>query len=415
MKISLLSFSKVSSLLALLGSVLLIFGCASQPQQVQLPPVPEDKIDRVEVEVSFSPLGNLGRNTVQVPYSKIPVKSSVFIDRSGIELAANKVIDGDKAYGIAYEEMQKELIRKGFRVLEQSQVKARLLELAISSDCKDRALWWRCSLLMTADEVAYLNNLKTKLDNGDLEPQVFSQEIAKKRISLEKRATGSKAVISAAQSGDISIDYVLEVKDFKPASKVQQSLRLKDYPELRRFINEYPDLQPEFEKRNFMQCAGVGSELKARLIDTKTAEVIWMGRHVVSEMTADNSKYLLEIGARKYAANADEIEEFIKAQSSKKNGKKSARMPVWRYETILMGPNLVQGSCVIANRQAEDLRLTSNDLSGRVARELVGTINVEGRSSSLSGPELQFKSNEIRRNPNSYDFLNDGVGPINSN
>jgi len=362
-------------------------------------------------------LSNLNSNTVQVPYSKIPLKSSVFIEREGVVLDLdNKVIDTQHAYGIAYEEMQKELIRKGFRVLEQSQVRAKLLELAISDNCKDRQLWWRCTSQLNGDDVLFLDNLKVSLDKGEIELSVFSSEVAKKKRKWERSVTGAKALVAAAQAGAVGIDYVLEIKDFKPANKVQQSLRLKDYPELRRFIANYPDLQVEFDKRDFMQCAGVGSELKARLIETKSAEVVWMGRHIVSEMTAEGSKYLLEMGARKYAANTDEVEQFIKEQKSKKSSSKSgARLPVWRYETILMGPNFVQGSCVLTNRRAEDLRLASDELSGRVARELLGTISVEGRSGTLSGPSLQFKSNEIKRNPKSYDFLNDGVGPINSN
>lgn len=417
MKNNLQVFFRAKFFLTLFVSAILLSGCASPPQQVQLPPTPEDKVDRVEVEVEFSPLSNLNSNTVQVPYSKIPLKSSVFIEREGVVLDLdNKVIDTQHAYGIAYEEMQKELIRKGFRVLEQSQVRAKLLELAISDNCKDRQLWWRCTSQLNGDDVLFLDNLKVSLDKGEIELSVFSSEVAKKKRKWERSVTGAKALVAAAQAGAVGIDYVLEIKDFKPANKVQQSLRLKDYPELRRFIANYPDLQVEFDKRDFMQCAGVGSELKARLIETKSAEVVWMGRHIVSEMTAEGSKYLLEMGARKYAANTDEVEQFIKEQKSKKSSSKSgARLPVWRYETILMGPNFVQGSCVLTNRRAEDLRLASDELSGRVARELLGTISVEGRSGTLSGPSLQFKSNEIKRNPKSYDFLNDGVGPINSN
>jgi Uncharacterized lipoprotein len=416
-KNNLQSFLKVSFSLILLVGTGVISGCSSQPQKVQIPPIPEDKIDRVEVEVEFSPISNLSRSAVQVPYSKIPLKSSIFIDRGSLELAAGKnVIDAEQAYNIAYEEMQKELIRKGFRVLEQGQVRSKLLELAIKNGCKDRQLWWRCAAQLSSDEVLFLNDLKSKLDSGELEPSAFSKEVAKQKASWEKRVASSKALVAAAQEGNVDIDYVLEIKDFKPATKVQQSLRLKDYPQLREFISEYPDLQVEFDKRDFMQCAGVGSELKARLIETKSAEVIWMGRHTVSEMTAEGNEYLLEMGTRKYAANAEEVEQFIRDQSSKKkNSKANARIPVWRYETILMGPNLVQGSCVLTNRSVEDLRLTSNELSGRVARELLGTISVEGRTSSFSGPSLEFKSNEIRRNPTSYDFLNDSVGPLNPN
>jgi hypothetical protein len=390
-----------------------------------MPSIPEDQLDTTEVAVNFPSLSNLDQNTVQVPYTDIPLKSTVVISFAGRQDSRQGVDDSHPASVAVRDVLQKELLRKGFRVLDQSQVNDSLLQLAIAGNCKDRRLWWRCTPYIQVEDAMALDQLQQKLGAGEIEPQAFAEEVSKQRLRWQSRATDVNALLDAIKAGKVEADYVFEIREFQPQRLVKQTYNLNKSSEVRDFIKNYPELLPAFSEKGVVRCAALGAEMKARLIDTNSSEVVWIGQHLLSEMNLPENRYLLELGVRKYAANVDEVSAAINDYNTKKGGRKSSGNPVpnWRFETGLVGPNLLQGSCDVAVRQTDELVAVSTKLSSRVARELVSTIRTESVGGTVGSDTLvpstpDFKSNigdkPIKKNPNatSFEFFESSGTPV---
>lgn len=386
-----------------------------------MPKVPADQFDRLEVAIQMPAVSDLAKNIVQVPYSQIAAMSTVVISHGGLGSGAVQQgkalpVNGGMALASAKEEMQKELIRRGFRVLDQVQVNGRLRELATTAKCEDSQLWWRCTTGLSRDEVGYLNGLKVRLDRREVQSQQFSGEVEKYRRAWDSRVTGPNALRDAIKAGKVAVDYVLEIEAFEPAKIVNSTLNLSTVPKVRGFIRDYPDLRPELAKKRMMNCAGIGSEIKARLVSTKTSEVLWMGGHVVSEITQSDSEYLIELGVRKSVANKDEVYQYVANQAKSRKKKSAEEMPAWRFRTELVGPTLVQGSCNLKNQSSEDVQRASNELAGQVARELASTIKLGGQSvQSVPGSSAAPAAAPPSAPPvpvNNKPFLRDAAGPI---
>lgn len=393
--------------------VLLLAGCSTQSQVLQMPSVPRDQFDTIKVPVKFPPLSNLAQNTVQVPYADIPVKSTVVInfgstrqrsDSSGVNL--------DETLSVVKEEVQKELIRRGLRVLDQEQVNSQLLKLAMDQSCKDDRLWWRCTTYLDRGEVAYIDKLQVSFEQGQVQRQVYAAELQKYRGLWEERATGMKALMGAIQQGKIESDYVLEIKSFKPG-EIKQSFNLSKLPDIRGLINNYPDLQSQFAGKQYLRCTTLASEIKARLINTKTAEVLWFGNHTVSELDQPGNALVVELGVRRYVANGDEVVAFVNDFNNTRGKKRApdSKVPGWKYDNALVGPNLLQGTCSTANRQRSELQKVSDNLAGQVVRELIDTIEVSGGYGNTA--PTTFKANTPSlESAEGGKRLNNSIGPI---
>ena len=374
-------FLSALSRLATPFAVLVAAGCASQSQQLQMPPVPEPRVDAVNVPVAFPPLSNLGQNTVQVPYADIPVTSTVVIALGNIRPVKTPV-DFAESSSLVREELQKELIRQGFRVLDQGRLDNLLMSLAQDRKCGERAPWWRCTSLLEAGEVAYLDSLEKRRDAGQLTPEVFVRELEQARGIWRARATSNQALMAAIESGELAADYVLEVEKFAPG-ETRQSVNLADIRDIRRLLNNYPDLQEGFAARQYVRCSALATELKARLVKTASGEVVWFGNHGVSELSRTGSEVVVEVGVKRSVVNVEEVAEFVEAHNSgavKRRGK-NVSLPGWRYADALVGPSLLRGSCSLANRQRDELQKVSNQITARVVRELVDTIHLTGNFS----------------------------------
>ena len=397
-----------------LALLAMLAGCGSQQPAAGLPPVPEERVQSVEVAVAFPPLGNLARNTVQVPYSNIAVRSTVVI-RDGVTGAGKKAgaglpVSESEALAVARDEMEKELIRRGFRIIDRQQVEAKLAELALDKPCPERRLWWRCTTRLNDNEVAYLDRLKAQADKGELSAEQYSREMERARTIWEKRTDNLKSLLEAVRAEQILADYVLELEAFEPAERVTQVLDLNDIVEVRRFLGDYPGLQGALGERRYLRCETVGARLKARLINTDNSEVVWLGGHTVSETDLGQSRYLLEVGVRRQVSNREQVLAFLEEHGAKA----AERAPQWEFRNELVGPRLLQGSCGVAGEPAEMLQRTSNHLAGQVARELVATIKVEGGQVIRSAPSSPGNGGASSAGSTSDKnrFLRDSLGPL---
>jgi hypothetical protein len=390
---------------------------------MQMPPMPEDQLDTIEAPIKFPPLSDLKENTVQVPYSKIPLKSAV---------AINLVDAGDEggsgyrqAYASVREVLQKEFLRKGLRVLDQNQLNATLLEMATDKSCDDKQLWWHCTTLLKSEEILMLDQLRASAQNGEIDPGKYSQEIGRIRAIWEGRATATPRLLAAARSGGIPVDYIFEIRTFRPNRVVKQSIALNKSAELRSFIKDYPDLVTQFSEQGRFKCAGMGAEIKARLIDTKSSEVVWIGQHALSEMDLPESQFQIEMGIKRHVVNADEVLDAVEAYNSAKGSKErdGIRVPGWRYDTVLVGPNLILGTCNLDSRPTDELLSSGIRIASEVARALVGTIRTQSAEfppeSDISRPgtggfDIKTDNKTINGRPksNAVDFYENSVGPL---
>lgn len=398
-------------------ALLLAAGCGSQKPTAGLPPVPEDRTESVEVAVDFPAISHLSRNTVQVPYSNIAPRSTVLITHGN--LGGDSKGDGDlpvndrEALALAREEMEKELMRRGFRIIDHQQVEAKLGELALDKPCSDTRQWWHCTTHLNNKEVAYLDGLKARADKGEIAPEEFAGRMERSRGIWQNRVTGLNALLNAVAAKRIQADYVLEISAFEPAQRVSHILDLNDIAEVRRFLGDYPEVESQLADKRYLKCEGVGARVKARLIDTRNSEVVWLGGHTVSEVSRPDSQYLMELAVRRRVANRDEVLRYLEESG----GRESGRQPEWRFSSELVGPRLLRGSCGVGPRQPEVLQRTSNALAGRAARELVATIKVQGGEIIRSGPPaLDNSGGAVDGDASDKSrFLRESVGPLQIN
>lgn len=390
-----LRFVKLLMLLFLISLV----GCSSKPKLAPLltiPQQPGDKVSLIEVEAKFENRNELEENIVQLVSHQIKSNSSIVInvplglfeDRSEINTEDQDFKTKD-FFNVAEQQIEKELMRNGFRVLSRSKFEAKLRSLRDESDC-DISRWQCLQTKVTPDVAAIINNLKTQLDSGEITAAKFAEEVqlfrekfqstsfGRSRNENEKELTDISEVIRAAESGDVQADYVLQINLFETELRDTVTTDLRYIPEVRGFLRQHKGIINEFEKGpNILRCNVVGSKLNAKLIHVKTGEITWIGEHQLDEFSSGVQQVSIELGSKKFVSNYNEVRNFVRNENTdyaraQRYGRE-IEIPKFRYSEALVQPTITAGRC---EKEWDISPSMKTDLARQVAKELIGTIRV---------------------------------------
>lgn len=378
----------------------IVMGCSSPGAIVPMPAVPQDEVDTIRFSVFTLPREQLDDNVVQSTAFPIPVGSSVVIAvpdqmtrHDGLSDNADFRTDG--FFNVAEQQIERTLLRNGFQLIDRSIFEAILRD---QRDRRNREIIGSISTtgfdLRDYDPGCHpiLAQLEERFNRNALSASEYARELDSLRTqcrvgsATRNRAEGEhelsdiSELIRAASASDVQADYILQIPEFNTIRAREERLNLFNSGELRDFMAKYPGIANQFQQRQFFDCQSLEATLNAKLIHVRTGNVVWIGNHSVGELESGQSNMELELRYRRYVANEQQIRNFVNQQNLphvRENRGDFVQVPSFQYREELTGPVQISGvSCTVKDRSADEVNNTRNQLSRRVAVDLIGTIRV---------------------------------------
>jgi len=291
-------------------------------------------------------------------------------------------------------QLEKELIKAGFRVINRARLEAKLREMRDSrDDCKGYFYTYSADCLSRLpDDIRRLLDLyRQERAAGKLSDAEFLRKTEELRERYQVSSAGKRRdanemtdvseVIRAAKDGDVGADYILLINGFnvQPSKRV---INLLAVPEVREFAKIDPSANAWVNENQYKECLQSSVGLDASLVHVKTGEVVWIGEHKVSEdmLTGaqDPLRFLIEYS--KFVGNHDEVSAWVRQQNTQQARIQRYRManqpkqPDWKwYYKAKM--DVVGGRCPGANEPISPDKLEA--LTELVASELISTIRIQ--------------------------------------
>lgn len=383
--------------IALLAStVAMLTACSTPAPLLKMPTKPADERKSVITELNFvgKPLTeddyvelqghkiNMGSTVV------INVPSGLFEDKSKAE-AGSQDFNTAAFFNEAEQQIEKVLIRKGFRLLSRSKFEAKLRDLRDETRCETIS----CLRSKVAPEVRpILDKLEADYKRGVISTSQYMSEVGaikaqaqtasmgRNRNDDQKELTDISEVIRAAQSGDTQADYILQINRFETEKTLRATKRLIEVEKVRAFIGQYPDIESQFNSpgRDSISCAINGAELNAKLIHVKSGAIVWIGSHTLNELNSGAAtKIAVEYSRIKKVNNEYQIQRFVDFNNTEEQralrADRRTVVPPWQYSVNLVGPTVIQGHCKDRPENKESVR---QKLAREVAKQLIKTISV---------------------------------------
>jgi hypothetical protein len=387
----------------LTGCASFLAGCATPPpppppeaEPLVMAPVPPPTQELIQVNIKFEAQSTLAEDSVQLVHHKVLPSSSVVINvPAGLfedesdATAQNQDFKTKDFFNTAEQQIEKVLIRNGFRVLSRSKFEAKLRSLRDEARCDLSN--YRCLYSKVSPESqAIMDQLKVQLENSEITNDHYASEITKYRTKLQtasagKRRTGNEKeltdiseVIRAAESGDIQADYILQINVFDIEQKTQVQTDLRHIPEIREFFRKHPGVKRTFETNyHILSCKVVGAHLNAKLVHVRTGEIAWIGEHQLNEFSSGLQNVTIELGSQRFVDNADSIRQFVNEQNQvwarQMRFHQPVQVPAFTHSDSLIPPQVAAGRCEQNWNISSE---TKTRLARQVAKELIGTIKV---------------------------------------
>jgi hypothetical protein len=229
-------------------------------------------------------------------------------------------------FNYAEQQIEKELIRVGFTVLDRAKFEAKLRELR-SPNGINRNDTMDVSEVIRATQGADL----TSIERARLEKML-------RELRNSMRLNGNEMidiseVIRAAQSGENRADYVLQINQLKlNRESVSQEIR-KSAP-IQQFIDKYPEIANAVpDQYSFPEYSAT---FNAKLIEVATGRIVWVGGHTVTSRNIIERDIQLTVTVRKFVTNEAEVTGYVERENTeevrKKRGDRPVSIPPWKYD-----------------------------------------------------------------------------------
>lgn len=391
----------LSKFLILTAVSILFIGCGPQAKQpvllapmLSVPNFPNYTKKSIEFDVKFDSDSNLFHNVVQAkPIKKgssVVINVPESISEKNMQSHTQRNTDDQdfktkNFFNEAEQQIERELIRRGFNVKSRSKFEAKLRSMRDRTDSVDRNYYWNVYNSVAPEHQSILNELKKKHERNEISARQFADQlkefqspITKRRNENEKELTDISEVIRAAEAGAVKADYILQINIFETDNAERATADLNNLAIVRNFVSSKDTLQRQFNNgKNSFTCVSLAAKLNAKLLHVKTGNIVWIGEHSVNEYTASNNKIKAKLSSQRQVTNKSEIRNFINHQNSWYQRKlrygKHIKYPTFKFDTLLDGPHLVYGKC---QTKAYINNKTRASLARKVAQELISTIKV---------------------------------------
>lgn len=386
--------------ISILASIVVVAGCSTIAQEIPMPVFPQTKYEKLQANLQFGYDGDANDYAVQGgvirPNSSvvINVPGNIFTKNSSNERVSNSSSNLDfqteDFFNQAEQQIERELIGAGFRVLSRAKFEAKLRELRDEGRCDfgDPGCYGHRD---DPGVKSVLDHLETQLANGAITQGQFHEQFQAAKDNLKTRSAGKNRaeghkeltdiseVIRAAQGGDVNADYILQINRFDTGSPEKISKDLRENEQIRTFLHHHPEVlnMLKSNRKVTLACNVMGSRLNAKLVEVKTGQIVWIGEHSLNEFTSGVENIDVELGVEEFVANKKMIMKFVDDNNkpeARKNRSKDISIPEMRTEQRLIGPTVTSGNC------KESAPSITSEKSARLAREvakqLIKTIRI---------------------------------------
>jgi len=383
----------------LLGVTILLTACGTPPPKLapimKMPNFPTYEKKTTEFEVNFNSNSNLFHNVVQSKIikrgSSVVINVPEGISKKNMQNDTIKNTDGQdfktkNFFNEAEQQIEKELMRRGFNVKSRSKFEAKLRSMRDNSDSINKNYYSRIYNSVPPEYQAILENLKKQFEDGTVTAKDYADQLKDFQTPITKRRSGEteeltdiSEVIRAAEAGDVKADYILQINIFETDKNESVMTDLRNSRKAREFISSNPSLLKQFEKgKNRFECKSLAAKLNAKLIHVKTGDIVWIGEHSINEYTkSGTNKLIVGLTSQKYITNKSDIQNYVSKQNTHYNRiaryNKKTKYPTFEFDTKLDGPIILSGYCSQEIYPDNKKRAT---LARQVAKELISTIKV---------------------------------------
>lgn len=286
----------------------------------------EDENYRPSVIISVPLVGN--KNASDVDESKAQSK----------ELYAT-----DEFYNIAEQQIEKELIRKRFRVLDRSKFEAKLRDMRDVNESFRSSWWWQDyrEQASTLDKDDIKKLLEEDYENGkfsdmsdylsalsELQKQATNSSAGRNRAEDSMEMIDISEVIRAAQLGENQGDFVLLINNVEVKTSFDRSLSLRNMAEARRFVDANDGLNfgsdSKSEIPSIVRTPWFRAEFNAKLVAVKTGAIVWIGSHEIDSRVAEN--FDISFDVERVVSNADTVGAAIRGYNDAVSQRKMLAM-----------------------------------------------------------------------------------------
>lgn len=214
----------------------------------------------------------------------------------------------------AEQQIEKELIRKKFIVLDRSKFEAKLRELRTKTEsprvsASDRALTRLWEEQLKNGEINE-EEFRTKMRDLELQREVANREGSRKG---EKELVDISELIRAAQSGETRADYILQVNRFYVDTTSDEIVDLLDLEEVQAIAKDNPGFTRALKDagKDSVRKPGFYGVLNAKLIDVQSGAIVWVGALKVDVQNALKEGLRIQVPATKKVYNDAAINKAI--------------------------------------------------------------------------------------------------------
>lgn len=219
-----------------------------------------------------------------------------------------------------------------------------------------------------------------------LSREKFEAKLRKARGTVRSEGlqelTDITEVIRAAEDGDLKSDYLLQINEFTQNDVAIYEINLGSYGEFQGLMNIFPKATSKLQKIQYLPCSEFSTTLNAKLIHVQTGRIVWIGDHTASTRGLYSNLLSLRLGVEEKVSNKVEVEKFVASQNTefgrrlRKKGD-PINFPSWKVSYLVPGPIVTNGYCRIEKSEIS-AKSVRKELSKTVAKTLMKSIKVGG-------------------------------------
>lgn len=188
--------------------------------------------------------------------------------------------------------VEKELMRFGFNVIDRSKFEAKLRTLRDST--KYDTKYYRKQSEIYDEKVSYLKQQKA---DGKISAEDYFNKLSEADLDSRSRKVDNKEIVDmselirAAQSNGVKADYILQLNEIVEYSAYQTSISIKGLPEIKDYMSLNPDLEYGTKENNIPSSFPVGVYqvvFGAKLINVQSGKVQWVGTHELNSLDIES-------------------------------------------------------------------------------------------------------------------------------
>jgi len=186
--------------------------------------------------------------------------------------------------------VEKELMRFGFSVLDRSKFEAKLRTVRDSVNNKN---WKYDESDLYTEKLKYL---KQQFEKGKISDKNYWNQLSSMERETKRRTKGQKEIIDmselirAAQSEGVQADYILQLNKIEEYSGFPVNIPIKGQTKVEEYLKNNPYLEYGTQRNNIpfkFTIKAFQVTFSAKLINVQSGKVVWTGMHELNSLNVE--------------------------------------------------------------------------------------------------------------------------------